>query len=713
MTKTFRDFKITQKGEERIFDYRVGLPTYGESLIDGELRSLGFNGAGYSLVKGGMVYPKHDPSTITDLEEKCAFFLEIDGQSLISFWEFVDSEVSDENDENDENEIMNVRVILRHKIRPVEVVVCTKIDGSGCFSRWLEIKNLDSKPVALGRLAVMSGMLELTKNWRKLLGKKQASPYRLGYFENTEHLHEGQFKWHDLSEDCFSFGGRYSRNCFRHPFYILENKAKGTCYAVQLAYSGGYKFTFDFKGTSNDGHLAYTCEIDGFKPLRVIAAGETVVTPEVLISMVNGDMDDAIHAMHSHIRKAVMRKPHGEGCYLETCGSPELAAKRGFDIVYIDAGWYYPVGKFWHRMTGKWDADPDRFPDGITSLVDRAHASGIRFGLWMEPERIGAEIGASGIFDSHENMLSQTHTCVRGYGDTKKGGQYNLADDSCLAYIEDQICSMIEKNKIDMFRLDYNAVLELMPAFTYRMQDGYMESNDFRYYENFYAMFDRIRNKYPNVIFENCASGGGRSDLGCVKYFDHTWVTDHPIAPRSFAITNGMTMCLPTELVDRLVTSMDAHTMASLEFQLYQLMFVRPTAHFPSETPENPLQIDKFREFVEIYNSFARPMLPTCRIYHHTPSFDDCEPKGIGVLESVSENKDKAMLGVFALCDPDLREQTVRFKGIDASRNYKITALSAKETFVVSGYELKYKGVTCYIKGALTAELFLAEAVSE
>ena len=705
MTNTFRDFQISKNGDDVIFNYRVGLPTYGESLIKGEFRALGFNGIGYNLSPGMMVNSNHDRSNILDIEGKCAFSVEIDGQTLVSFWELIDSEKSEEN------EILNTRVTLRHKKRPVEVTVCTKIDGSGCFSRWLEIKNLDNKPVAMGKLAIMSGMLEMTPDWQKLLQDKESSPYRLGYFENTEHLHEGQFKWHTLPEDCFSFGGRYTRDRFRHPFYILENKAKGTCYAVQLAYSGGYRFSFDFRGTTSDGHLSYSCELDGVKPLRVIAAGETVTTPEVIISMVNGDMDDAIHQMHTHIRRAVMRRPHGEGCYLETCGNVELAAKRGFDIVYIDAGWYYPPGKPWNHWTGKWDVDPTRFPNGIKPLIDRAHACGIKFGLWMEPERLGIHLGAEGLFDKHEHMMCENHTGKRGEGVTGKGGQYNLADTECLAYIEDQICQMIEKTGIDMFRLDYNAVWEVISSFTYRMQDGYMEGNDFRYYENFGAMFDRIRAKYPNVIFENCASGGGRSDLGSTKYFDHTWVTDNPVAPRCFAITNGMTMCLPPELVDRLVTSMGAPKIASLEFQLYQLMFVRPTSHFPAETPENPLQIGKFEEFMELYRSFARPMLPTCKIYHHTPSFDDCEPKGVGILESVSEDKNRAMLGVFALCDPKESEQVVRFKGIDASKNYKITAVSAKESFVVSGYELKYKGIVCNIKGALTAELFLAEAL--
>ena len=91
MTNTFRDFQISKNGDDVIFNYRVGLPTYGESLIKGEFRALGFNGIGYNLSPGMMVNSNHDRSNILDIEGKCAFSVEIDGQTLVSFWELIDN----------------------------------------------------------------------------------------------------------------------------------------------------------------------------------------------------------------------------------------------------------------------------------------------------------------------------------------------------------------------------------------------------------------------------------------------------------------------------------------------------------------------------------------------------------------------------------------------------------------------------------------------
>ena len=713
----FRGFTASARsGKNGVFNYRVGLATYGEHLKNGKLFALGFNGGGYNLRPGMMVGEA--------VQEFCSFsrsfILELDGQTLINDWEIVDIE------EKEEDGIMNVRMSLKNTFRPVEVVLCTKYDGSDCFSRWLEVKNCDTKPVAMTRLAPLSGQLERTENWEMLMQEDEESPYRLGYFEYANHMHEGQFKWHDLHGDGYYFGGRYSRARYRHPFCVLENKAKGTTHAIQMAYSGGYKFTFDFyPAKTGSGFLFYTCELDTVNPIRILDAGETIVTPEVIISMVNGDMDMAIQAQHEHIRKAVMKKPHGPGCYTETAGPGDVALfkervlqskKDGFDIVYIDAAWYYPKELDGLACTGKWDPDPERFPNGIKELADFCHENGIKFGLWMEPERIGSlcerwsEEEAKKCFWSYNDDVLGPYPATGKDGKYHRGGGcYDLAKPEVAAYIENEICKMIESTGIDMFRLDFN--ITYYGPNCYNIKDGWKENADMRYCEHFAQMFERIREKFPNVIFENCASGGGRTDLQCVKYFDHTWVTDNPVAPRSFAITNGMTMCLPPELIDRLVTSMDAPKYASLNFNLFQLMFVRPTSHFPREMPRNPVQIGYFEKFMKLYNEFARPMLPTCKIYHHTPSQKDCEPKGIGILESVSESGDKAMLGVFALADPRKTEETVRFKGIDASKKYKVTAVEANETFEISGYELKYKGISVYLRGALTAELFLAEEI--
>lgn len=691
--------------------FRTGMTTYAETLEDGIYKSLGFNGAGYALGA--------HPLSPGAFHANYAFMLEIDGQSLISHWEKIDEQVI----ENEKN--VTVKTVLRHQVRPVEVTVCTLLDGSCCFSRWLEVKNLSDKPAAVSRIAPLSGALEQTPRWREHLSEEADSPYQLGYFEYCSHMHEMQFKRHPLPNANYTFGGRYSRMRYRHPFFVLENAATGTTFVGQMAYSGGYSFSFDVNSEYTDCYVTFSADVDALHPLRVMEPGETISTPKMIIGMVNGDMDEAVNGMHEHIRRSIMRpQTRGRGLWIETAGHGRMSADRlgvdraaaqGAELFYIDAGWYFPMqipkGTDCLAFTGTWEVDKERYPNGITELADYCHEKGLLFGMWMEPERIGSLAAAA---KTHMDYVTKGYNKKNngGHPYAGEGGCVDLARPEVEEWVYNEIEKMISTCKIDMFRLDFNHVFDAPTSCNEK--DEYLENSDFRYHEAFGRIFGKLREKFPNVIFENCASGGGRTDLGAVQYFDHTWVTDNPIAPRCFGITNGATMCLPPEYVDRLVTTMGAPNMGNLNFDLYQLLFVRPTAHYPSiyygpDTVENPEQKAFFDRFTYLYKNYSQKMIVGSKIYHHTPALNGRDPKGVGMLEMVSEDKSMAMFGVFALSDPKTKEQVVRFKGIDASKKYKVTMDSCGESFEMDGYRLKYDGVTVRLPAALTAELILLE----
>ncbi|MFH1006371.1 MAG: GH36 C-terminal domain-containing protein, partial [Candidatus Latescibacterota bacterium] len=215
------------------------------------------------------------------------------------------------------------------------------------------------------------------------------------------------------------------------------------------------------------------------------------------------------------------------------------------------------------------------------------------------------------------------------------------------------------------------------------------------------------------VIFENCAGGGGRTDVGMVRRFSHTWVTDWQVAPRSFTITNGMTMALPPEYVDRLLAGQNGHTTAELDFQARLLLFVRPTLSIfhPLGASPNPVQMDRVRHMVNLYKDFVRPFMDTGRIYHHTPTFEGPEPQGWGVLELSARDRSRGMAGIFQLSAPREPEYLLRLRGLDVSKRYRVTWDNAGQTCEVEGFVLMKQGIMVRLEGALTSELLLFEAV--
>ena len=229
----------------------------------------------------------------------------------------------------------------------------------------------------------------------------------------------------------------------------------------------------------------------------------------------------------------------------------------------------------------------------------------------------------------------------------------------------------------------------------------------------YYGIYDRLRARFPNVIFENCAGGGGRTDIGMVRRFGHTDVTDWQIAPRSFSITNGMTMALPPEYVDRLLGGQTGQSTAEFDFQARQLLFMQPKFGFlyPIGSQPNPIFMKRTKHWIELYKNFVRPYIDTSRIYHHTPEISGLDPHGWGVIELVSEDRTKGICGLFQLSAPTQPEYELRLRGLDVSRRYRVTFDNSGQTSVVDGFLLMEQGITVRLEGALTSELLVLEAV--
>jgi alpha-galactosidase len=320
----------------------------------------------------------------------------------------------------------------------------------------------------------------------------------------------------------------------------------------------------------------------------------------------------------------------------------------------------------------------------------------------MDAERIGNE---SQILAQHPEWLATAYDKV-----TPLGNLLDLTQPAVAQWMEDQIGRVIEENRLDFFRLDHN-VPGIGPG-AQHVSEGFVESSYWRYFEALYAVYERLRARFPDVIFENCAGGGGRSDLGLVRLFSHTWVTDWQIAPRAFSITNGMTMALPPEYVDRLIAGQNGHITGDVDFQARLLLFVRPTLGIFNALGGswNPHHLARVRHMVDLYKNFVRPFMATGRIYHHTPSVIGPEPQGWGVLELAAQDRRRAIVGVFQLSAPQADEYLLRLRGLDVGRRYRITFDNSGQNCNVDGFTLMKRGLSIRLEGALTSELLVVEA---
>ena len=692
------------------FCFRSGEMIYEEVFTDISLLSAGWNASGYPLD-----VLKNCPTYLNPKKyaEPFSFNIEIDGQSIDFNLDFVNFETK----KTEEN--ATAVLTLKSKIKPVIVKVCTLIDGSQMLSRWIEIENLSDEPLKISRLSVMSGGIESLDDDTLDHINSINDIYSLGYFENDAWANEGQFRWNKLISGCTSIDGRFGRDRFRHPLLFIRNNLTGKIWYSQIGFSGGYRYTVDFNARpdKSNTHLSFKTEITGHNPIYIIAPKSRFVSPVVYMGLVHGNLDDAVNEMHSHIRKSVLNNAEAEAeTALINCGmgaehSMNVADSKAFidqfalmggEIFIIDAGWECPPDKQmeWSDYNGRNIPDNDRYPEGIKELRDYAHSKGLKFGLWVDIESVGKHCKI------HQEHPEWRTVSISGERSDKF---LDLSIPECAEWCENELTRIITEYELDLLRVDHNV------DFTeyFGMRDtgfGVPECVCLKHNEAVYKMYKNLKKRFPKVIFENCAGGGGRTDLGMMKNFNHTWVSDWQKMPRSIAITNGMTMALPPERVDRLFAGMGCHTIGSFDAHLRNTMLGHISLNVisPANADINEKQIAFIKHSSDIYKRFIRPFLSESKIYHHTPDLNESD---CSILEISSPDKSKGAVTVITLCHTNEKNIMVKPKGIDISKDYKITLDNDNFSYIISGEKLRRNGISVDINAPLSSELILYNSI--
>lgn len=205
----------------------------------------------------------------------------------------------------------------------------------------------------------------------------------------------------------------------------------------------------------------------------------------------------------------------------------EAASRIGAELFQLDAGWHEGSKAdgffdFDHGL-GNWRADTGRFPDGIRPLADLAHERGMRFGLWVEPERV--DLAALG----HPESAAESWLATSGgryrpdvAEDEERTAQICLAHPAARQWVLDQLIRLIEEYGVDYIKWDNNAwVLCDREGHDHGGSDG-----DVAHVQGLYAILAELRARYPTLLIENCSGGGARIDLGLARYTDVGWMDD-------------------------------------------------------------------------------------------------------------------------------------------------------------------------------------------
>jgi alpha-galactosidase len=683
-----------------------------ETLQHGRLTGLYWSAVGEVLREVGPGRGKQDLALDPILFPVAAFELEIDGQSLHNHWEWVSAS---ERPAARPGTIEAV-VELRHAVRPITVKVVTRLDGTPFLARWLEITNTGEQAAALSGVAPCCGMLWRTEHWWNIAPVGQGPLFSVGYDRALQWGDEGDFTWVDLAGETLRMERLRDKN-YGAPSFIVRNNVTGEIFMLALAWSSNW--TAEFTPTK-DGVLSFRLGPTGPRPLRMIAPGETVVTPEVHIGPAHRDFDAAIHAWHRHMRASVIPpRPAGKEMYaiaghvVEYPGDwilreIDIAREMGVQAFMVDAGWYGDVFGGWTERRGDW-WEGDWLPGGLAGIREHAHRQGLLFGLWMEPEAAGP---LSRLATEHPDWLLTTDE-----GRLPGGARVlNLGRPEVAQHFENEVLRVIREHQLDFFKIDYNVRVHEGGE---NLRDGCLENEAWRHMEALYGTFDRVRRELPGVALENCAGGGGRLDLGMASRFHYSCESDFSHHPLGIRALNALTLFLPPESLCYYHNHMyHAHQTADLDTHLRITLFATPIfVGFGSQDADRSTPyFRRTKRYIELAKTFCYPIIAQgAAVYHHTPAIGVSQPADWCVLEYAAADRTRGYAGVFALSRNGATrpgETIFRPRGIDLSRNYEVTLDNRGEAVCASGRELARDGLPIRLDGAMLSELVMYTVIA-
>lgn len=297
------------------------------------------------------------------------------------------------------------------------------------------------------------------------------------------------------------------------PFAAVEDVRRGVMWGVQIACASSWQIEFSRRdnGLSMSGGLA---DADYGSWMKCLKPKDEFSTPVAYFSVCKGDIDDLCDRLTSVQKLAMKSLPEGEAdlpiIFNEWCtswGCPDekqmnklVERLKGWPVKYLvmDAGWYKDQASEWHKMTGDWIPSKEKYPNGIKAVCDKIRAAGFVPGIWFEIETCGI---LSEAYQNHDLLLHRHGKPL--IANTRKF--WDFRDDRVWKYMCERVIGLMKEANIGYIKVDSNETTGAGCDGAESLGEGLRQNID-----RVEEFFREMRRQIPNLVIENCSSGGHR-----------------------------------------------------------------------------------------------------------------------------------------------------------------------------------------------------------
>jgi len=369
-------------------------------------------------------------------------------------------------------------------------------------------------------LAVNSWMAE--GQWHTL------RPSEMGFVENE------RTSW---SEARAGSVGSWSTERYL-PMAMAENTELGLTWFWQIEHNGSWYWEISnvsARDNNADDVYAYLGGPDDLHSAawKSLKPGETYETVPVAVGCVRGGFGEGVDAL-TRYRRVGCEKPRpvnlrcpvifndymnclwGDPTEAKELPLIAAAAKTGCEYFVIDAGWYAGLHEDWSPTIGAWEPSATRWPHGLKFVLDQIRQAGMIPGLWLEPEVAGQK---SLLARKPDNWFF-----VRHGKRVLKNSRFLLdfRNPQVRTYLDRVIARVVNEYGASYIKMDYNVdSLQGTELNADSFGQGLLDHN-----RAHLDWLDSVLDRYPELVIENCGSGGGRMDYAMLSLLQLQSMTD-------------------------------------------------------------------------------------------------------------------------------------------------------------------------------------------
>ncbi|OAK67297.1 alpha-galactosidase [Lederbergia galactosidilytica] len=492
---------------------------------------------------------------------------------------------------------------------------------------------------------------------------------------------EGHIEAHKLTKGIQSiYSSRGASSHVHNPFLALKRLSAtedhGEVYGFSLVYSGNFLAQVEVDPYSVSRVLV---GINPFQFTWRLNPTQSFQTPECVMVYSDQGLNGMSQTYHQLYRERLVRgfwrdrtRPilinNWEATYFDfdeekVFGIAETAHQLGIELFVLDDGWFGKRDDDTSSL-GDWFEDRKKLPNGIEGLSEKVDQLGMKFGLWFEPEMICKD---TTLYEQHPDWLISTPNRRESHG--RNQFVLDFSKSEVVEHIFQQMDTILEKSKISYIKWDMNRYIT--EAYSTSLDADQQGEMFHRYILGVYQLYEKLIEKYPNILFESCAGGGGRFDPGMLYYAPQTWTSDDTDAVERLKIQYGHSMVYPLNAIGSHVSTIPNHQVGRrtpIETRANVAYF----GTFGYELDITKLTEEdqqKVKEQVAFFKA-NRHLLHTGDFYRLLNPFEGNETAWM----VVSQDQKEAIVGYYkVLAKPNEKYNRLKLNGLDPNKLYTVS----------------------------------------